>query len=71
MKESVLWVGSSIPPLQSSGGTFVSDSASKAALLTGSSLWMLLTAMFPVLPLGPERFVGCFRSLILTVKLIR
>ena len=32
MNESVLGVGSSIPPLQSGGGALVSDPAGKAAL---------------------------------------
>ena len=34
MKELVLGVGSSIPPLQSDGGAHVSDPAGKAALLS-------------------------------------
>ena len=34
LKESVLEVGSSIPPLQSDGGTLVSDPAGKACLLS-------------------------------------
>ena len=33
LKESVLGVGSSIPPLQSDSGALVSDPAGKAALL--------------------------------------
>ena len=34
MKESVLGVGSSIPPIQSDGGTLVSDPVANAALLS-------------------------------------
>ena len=34
MKESVLGVGSSIPPLQTDGGALVSDPAGKAVLLS-------------------------------------
>ena len=34
MKESVLGVGSTIPPLLSDGGALVSDPAGKAALLS-------------------------------------
>ena len=36
MKDSVLGVGSCIPPMQSDGGALVSDPSGKAALLSNS-----------------------------------
>ena len=53
LKESVLGVSSSIPPLQSDGGALVSDAAGKAALLSNflirSSPEMLLAVLHPAI----------------------
>ena len=82
MKESVLRVVSSIPPLQSDGGVLVSDPTGKAAVLSnffmGSSPELLLAVLHLVIarpsfvfsPLGPVRFDSCFLTLVLTVALI-
>ena len=79
---SIMGVGSSIPPLHSDGGALVFDPADKDAhlnnFLKGSGLGMLLTSMLPVIAgpnfklfhLSPEKFVGCFLSLILTVEFV-